>query len=59
MCYIVISTQKMDQFMTIVNQMKCAFYRCLCVVSLGNAIRKDAKYYCFNGCAEGHERLCS
>jgi hypothetical protein len=45
--------------MTIVNQMKCAFHRCLCVVSLGNAIRKDAKYYCFNGCAEGHERLWS
>jgi hypothetical protein len=42
--------------MTIVHHMKCACHRCLCVVSLENAIRKDGKYYCFDGCAEGHQR---
>ncbi|WP_338026846.1 metallothionein [Trichormus azollae] len=56
MCYIFISNQKMEKFMTIVHHMKCACHRCLCVVSLENAIRKDGKYYCFDGCAEGHER---
>lgn len=40
--------------MTTVNQMKCACENCLCVVSLGDAIQKDSKYYCSEECADGH-----
>lgn len=40
--------------MTTVTAMKCACESCLCVVSLGDAIAKEGKYYCCEACADGH-----
>ncbi|MEA5513305.1 metallothionein [Nodularia sp. UHCC 0506] len=43
--------------MPTVTQMKCACPNCLCIISLENAINKEGKYYCSEGCAEGHETI--
>lgn len=43
--------------MTTVTQMKCACPNCLCIVSIEDAINKDGKYYCSEGCAEGHQTI--
>jgi metallothionein len=40
--------------MTTVTSMKCACGPCLCVVSLDDAVMKDGKSYCSEGCANGH-----
>lgn len=40
--------------MATVTSMKCACEKCLCVVSLEDAIAKDGKYYCCEACANGH-----
>lgn len=40
--------------MSTVTSMKCACDRCLCVVSLEDAVKKDGKYYCSEACANGH-----
>lgn len=42
--------------MVTVTTMKCACERCLCVVSLEDAIAKDGKYYCSEPCADGHSK---
>ena len=36
------------------NTIKCACDRCLCEVSIESAITKNSKYYCSEGCANGH-----
>ncbi|WP_460201436.1 metallothionein [Scytonema sp. NUACC21] len=45
--------------MTTVTQMKCACDTCLCIVgiSLEDVIIKGEKYYCSEGCAEGHKTI--
>jgi hypothetical protein len=43
--------------MTSVTLMKCACESCLCVVSIGDAVSKNGKYYCSEGCAEGHKTI--
>ncbi|MGB3208231.1 MAG: metallothionein [Crinalium sp.] len=40
--------------MTTVTSMKCACDSCLCVVSIGEAIENNEKYYCSQACAKGH-----
>ena len=40
--------------MTTVTQLKCACDPCLCVVDGNQAVQKDGKYYCSEGCASGH-----
>ncbi len=40
--------------MTTVTSMKCACTPCLCIVSLTDAVTKDGKNYCSEGCATGH-----
>ncbi|MDJ0737983.1 MAG: metallothionein [Nostocaceae cyanobacterium] len=40
-----------------VTMMKCACETCLCVVSVADAIKKGDKYYCSQGCAEGHKTI--
>ncbi|MHC5614268.1 MAG: metallothionein [Nostoc sp.] len=47
----------MQKVMTTVTQMKCACSTCLCIVSVEDAIKKDNKYYCSQGCAEGHKTI--
>ena len=43
--------------MATVNQLKCACPKCLCIVSTDTSIVKDGKYYCSQGCAEGHQTI--
>lgn len=40
--------------MATVTAMKCACEKCLCVVSLEDAVTKDGKNYCCEACANGH-----
>lgn len=40
--------------MATVTQMKCACDKCLCIVSLEDAVQKDGKYYCCDACANDH-----
>lgn len=43
--------------MTTVNQMKCACPKCLCIVDTDKSVVKEGKYYCSQGCAEGHQTI--
>lgn len=45
--------------MTTVTTMKCACEKCLCIVSLEDAIAKNDKYYCSEACANGHTNEAS
>lgn len=40
--------------MSTVTQMKCACEKCLCIVSLDDAVKKGSQYYCGEACAKGH-----
>ncbi|NJL11291.1 MAG: metallothionein [Calothrix sp. SM1_7_51] len=42
---------------TSVTLMKCACSTCLCVLSTDKAVEKEGKYYCSEGCAEGHKTI--
>ncbi len=39
---------------TTVKSIQCSCSSCVCVVDPNNAIVKEGKYYCCQGCAEGH-----
>jgi metallothionein len=43
--------------MTTVTEIKCACPTCSCTVSLEQAIQRDSKYFCSEGCAEGHKTI--
>ena len=40
--------------MSTASLVKCACERCICEVSLNEAIAKNGQHYCSNACATGH-----
>ena len=40
--------------MPVVTQQKCACVDCVCIVNIDDAVKKDDRNYCSDGCADGH-----
>ena len=40
--------------MPTVTQQKCACADCVCIVAIDDAVTKDERHYCSEGCADGH-----